>query len=78
MFTSLTVGNLKRASARVLAMAGFLTIAWGGAGMAQNPSPPDARGAAIIFENVRIFDGTSDRLSSPSHVLVIGNVIKTI
>jgi imidazolonepropionase-like amidohydrolase len=32
----------------------------------------------VVFENVRIFDGTSDRLSGPSHVLVIGNVIKTI
>jgi imidazolonepropionase-like amidohydrolase len=31
-----------------------------------------------VFENVRIFDGISDRLSGPSHVLVIGNVIKTI
>ncbi len=32
----------------------------------------------VIFENVRIFSGTSDRLSGPSHVLVVGNVIKTI
>ena len=34
--------------------------------------------AGVIFENVRIFDGTSDRLSSPSNVLVVGNVIKAI
>jgi hypothetical protein len=34
--------------------------------------------AAVIFENVRIFDGTSDKLSAPSNVLVVGNVIKTI
>jgi imidazolonepropionase-like amidohydrolase len=34
--------------------------------------------AAVIFENVRIFNGTSDRLSAPSNVLVVGNVIKTI
>src|SRR5262244_1847476 len=32
----------------------------------------------VIFENVRIFNGTSDRLSAPSNVLVVGNVIKTI
>jgi imidazolonepropionase-like amidohydrolase len=33
---------------------------------------------ALIFENVRIFNGTSDQLSAPSNVLVIGNLIKTI
>lgn len=32
----------------------------------------------VIFENVRIFDGTSDRLSAPSNVLVVGNVIQSI
>ena len=40
-----------------------------------------AQGAAstgVIFENVRIFDGTVDRLSGPSNVLTVGNVIKTI
>ena len=40
---------------------------------AQAPQP-----TAVIFENVRIFNGTSDRLSAPSNVLVVGNVIKTI
>jgi len=40
---------------------------------AQAPQP-----ASVIFENVRIFNGTSDRLSAPSNVLVVGNVIKTI
>ena len=32
----------------------------------------------VIIEDVRIFDGRSDRLSAPSHVLVVGNVIRTI
>jgi imidazolonepropionase-like amidohydrolase len=32
----------------------------------------------VIFENVRIFDGTRGKLSAPSHVLVTGNVIGTI
>jgi imidazolonepropionase-like amidohydrolase len=40
---------------------------------AQAPQP-----TGVIFENVRIFNGTSDRLSAPSNVLVIGNVIKAI
>jgi imidazolonepropionase-like amidohydrolase len=43
------------------------------AGYAQAPQP-----TSVIVENVRIFDGTSDRLSVPSNVLVVGNVIKTI
>jgi imidazolonepropionase-like amidohydrolase len=34
--------------------------------------------AGVIFENVRIFDGTSDRLSAPTNVLVVGNLIKAI
>ena len=33
---------------------------------------------AVLIQNVRIFDGTSDRLSAPSNVLVLGNLIKTI
>lgn len=32
----------------------------------------------MIFEDVRIFNGTSDRLSARSNVPVAGNVIKTI
>jgi imidazolonepropionase-like amidohydrolase len=34
--------------------------------------------AAVLFENVRIFTGTSERLSPPSNVLVVGNVITAI
>lgn len=33
---------------------------------------------AVIFENVRIFNGLSDRLSAPANVLVEGRIIKTI
>jgi imidazolonepropionase-like amidohydrolase len=32
----------------------------------------------VIIENIRIFDGKGDKLSAPSHVLVVGNVIKAI
>ncbi len=32
----------------------------------------------VVFDNVRIFDGTSDALSAPSNVLVKGNVIARI
>ena len=32
----------------------------------------------MVIENVRIFNGTSDGLSAPSNVLIVGNVIKSI
>jgi len=38
----------------------------------------DAPRSGVLFENVRIFDGSSDRLSVSSNVLVVGNVIKQI
>ena len=48
------------------------------AGPAAAPPAVAQAPAAVVFENVRIFDGTSDRLSAPSNVLVVGNVIQTI
>ncbi len=51
----------------------LLASMWVPAAYAQGPQQ-----LAVIFENVRIFNGTSDRLSVPSNVLVVGNVIKTI
>lgn len=38
----------------------------------------DQTPTGVIIENVRIFDGTSDTLSAPSNVLVMGNVIEII
>ena len=37
-----------------------------------------AKQQGVLFENVRIFDGASDKLSAPSHVLVVGNKIMSI
>jgi imidazolonepropionase-like amidohydrolase len=34
--------------------------------------------SAVLFENVRVFDGTADRLSGPYNVLVVGNVIRSV
>ncbi len=34
--------------------------------------------SGVLFENVRIYSGTADRLSAASNVLVVGNVIRTI
>ena len=55
---------------------GTLLLLAGGAvpvALAQSTKP-----SGVMFENVRIFDGTSDRLSAPSNVLVVGNVIHSI
>lgn len=38
----------------------------------------DAPSSAVVFENVRVFDGTRRELSGPVNVLIAGNVIKTI
>jgi imidazolonepropionase-like amidohydrolase len=43
--------------------------------LAANDPPQPSR---ILFENVRIFNGTSAQLSAPSNVLVVNNKIKTI
>jgi imidazolonepropionase-like amidohydrolase len=41
-------------------------------------SSQESQSTGVIFENVRIFNGTSTELSAPSNVLVVGNVIKSI
>jgi hypothetical protein len=38
----------------------------------------DAPPSGVLFENVRIFSGTSDRLSPAANVLVVGNTIRSI
>ncbi|AGY60329.1 metal-dependent hydrolase family protein [Gloeobacter kilaueensis] len=38
----------------------------------------DQKPAGVLFENVKIFNGTSERLSPPANVLVVGNKIQTI
>lgn len=43
-----------------------------------NAAAQDAPKSVTVFSNVRIFDGKSDKLSPPSHVLVRGNVIEKI
>lgn len=34
--------------------------------------------SATLYENVRVFDGTSEKLTPPTNVLVVNNLIKTI
>jgi imidazolonepropionase-like amidohydrolase len=55
-------------------VASFLPLVTGAA----SPTAPQSPTSAVLFENVRVFDGTSARLSAPSNVLVVGNLIQSI
>ena len=57
---------------KLMAVVGAILLVAGNA-LAQAPAP-----ATTLFENVMVFDGTSDALTGPSNVLVKGNVIATI
>jgi imidazolonepropionase-like amidohydrolase len=46
--------------------------------LAASSTAAQSAATAVLFENVRIFDGTSARLSAPSNVLVVGNLIQSI
>ena len=46
--------------------------------VAASSAAPQSAQTAVLFENVRVFDGTSARLSAPSNVLVVGNLIQSI
>lgn len=48
------------------------------AGGAQAQTVATAPAEAVLFENVRVFDGKSDRLTAPVNVLVAGNTIQSI
>jgi len=58
---------------RLTFVVGLLATA--GAAVAQTPPPAES---AVLFENVRLFDGRSERLSAPSNVLVVGKVIRSV
>lgn len=63
--------------ALLLVLIGFMTQI----GFAQDQSPPESQSqepTSVLFENVQIFNGTSEQLSAPSNVLVVGNTIQTI
>jgi len=63
-----------------LTLGAILSLA---VGQAQAATPPDsplskAQSQGVVFENVRIFNGTSASLSEPTDVLVAGNTIQAI
>jgi imidazolonepropionase-like amidohydrolase len=45
---------------------------------ASTPQPTSSSGSVTLFQNVRIFDGKSDRLTGPMNVLIRGNIIEKI
>ncbi|MET0588938.1 MAG: amidohydrolase family protein [Novosphingobium sp.] len=45
---------------------------------AQQTAPTEGASSAILFQNVRVFDGKHGTLSSPSNVLIRGNLIESI
>jgi len=73
VFTSIFLSVLLAAAGSAAALAHSLPGPADGAGADQAPTP-----APILLQNVRIFDGTSDRLSGPSSVLVRGGIIKKV
>lgn len=77
MSVGATVGTPKHALLRSLLMATFLSIGSFSA-LAQPQAPTPTGNAAILFRDVRIFDGRNGTLSAPSHVLVRGKAIERI
>jgi len=60
-----------------MVLTGFIA----NAGHAKSPASHTREGqgvSSVLFENVLIFNGTSEKLSAPSNVLVVGNKIQTI
>jgi imidazolonepropionase-like amidohydrolase len=64
-------------SGLLIALLGSIGL-WPSLAGAQTPPPAPPPPPAVLFENVRVFDGTSERLSPPRNVLVVGNKIQTI
>lgn len=64
----------------VVALASLALVALVGPAASAQTADTTASTArpAVLFENVRVFDGTSDALSGPTNVLVEGNIIRRI
>jgi imidazolonepropionase-like amidohydrolase len=61
---------------RAAVSAGIVALTGATTAHAQTAAAPPP--AAVLIENVRIFDGKSAKLSAPSNVLVLGNTISKI
>lgn len=69
------IGGTRPTPARVLfALGASLALGLSARGVPAQEAPP----RAVLFEGVRVFDGSGDALSPPSNVLVVGNTIEAI
>jgi len=59
-------------STRLVILIALLAVSSPNSGFAQSPE------GTVLFQNVRVFDGKSNELSSPTNVLVRGNKIEKI
>jgi imidazolonepropionase-like amidohydrolase len=59
-------------------LEGLVFLALVGLSLSASPPAQAQQRPAVLFQNVRIFDGQSERLSAPSHVLVRNNKIEKI
>jgi len=59
-------------------LVGFVAASLPRVAVAAPSSAPPPPAPAVLFENVRIFDGTSGRLSEPPNVPVMGNPITNL
>lgn len=71
----LTAGCAREPSPQATEAAPVTAAPAGSAATASGSAPAPS---ATLFRDVRIFDGRSDHLSAPSHVLVRGNLIERI
>ena len=63
---------MKHTMIRTMAISAITLMSW--AALAQTTSPP----APILFTNVNVFDGVSDKLISNANVVVTGNMITAV
>jgi hypothetical protein len=68
----------KRFSLFLIGLVLTLIVGMAQIGYAQSLLVAQTQPANTLFENVRIFDGTSDQLSGTVNVLVVGNKIERI
>lgn len=64
----------------LMSIIAAIVLSHHGQAVAAAPAQTSPRGepTGVLFENVRVFDGTSGKLSRPANVLVTGNTIQTI
>lgn len=63
---------------KILILTALLAILGDSPVAGQQPADPERPASAVLFRGVRVFDGTSERLTAETSVLVVGNKISRI